>query len=71
MVKEEEGCSSCGAIERWHGFDPFGKIVEKHDNILVIIRKWVLTLHKVNSPFTERNVPKLPLTKEFPKFPLN
>lgn len=52
MIKEEEGCSSCGVIECGHGFSSFGEIVNNHDNILMVIRRWGSALHKVNSPFT-------------------
>jgi len=36
MVKEKEGCHSRDIIERGHGFNPFGKIVNCDDNIPVI-----------------------------------
>lgn len=38
-VKKEKGRGSCRVIERWHGLNPFGKIIDHHDNILMIINK--------------------------------
>ena len=46
MVKEKESCSSCGVIERWHGFNPFGEIVNGHDTIFMVIIIWVE--HSIN-----------------------
>lgn len=55
MVKTEQGFGSCRVIERWHGLNPFGKIIDHHDNLLMIINRWWSTLHKFDGPFTERN----------------
>jgi len=53
-VKEKEGYMSHGVIEHWHAFNPFGKIVNDHDNMIMVISRWGSTLHKFNSPFTKR-----------------
>jgi len=53
MVKEKEGCNSCIFIDLWNGFNPFGGIIDDHDNILMVISGWWVKLHKLNIPFTE------------------
>ena len=53
MVKEKEGCGSCRVVERWHGLNPFGEIVDRHDDILMVTSGWWATLHKVDGPFIE------------------
>lgn len=54
MVKEDKGCGSCYGIERWHDLNPFGKVINCHDNIFMVINRWWLTLHKVNGLFTKK-----------------
>ena len=53
MVKEKEGRGSCHVVESWHGLGPFGEIVDRHDDILMVTSGWRATLHKVDGPFTE------------------
>ena len=53
MVKEKEGHGSCRVVECWHGLGPFGEIVNRHDDILMVTSGWWATLHKVDGPFTE------------------
>lgn len=51
MVEEKEGHGSYHIVECRHGLNPFSKIVNYHDNILVVISGWWSELHKINGPF--------------------
>lgn len=53
MVKEKESCGSHCVIERSHGLNRFGQIVNPHYNILVVTHGWRSNLHEVNGPLIE------------------
>jgi hypothetical protein len=42
-----------GIVESGHGFDPFGKVIYCHDNVLVSITGWRMESHEVYAPFAE------------------
>ena len=53
MVKEKEGGGSSRIVKCGHSLDPFGEIVNRHNDILMVTSGWRSTLHKVDGPFTK------------------
>ena len=53
MVKEKEGGGSGRIVKSGHGLDPFGEIVNRHNDILMVTSGWRLTLHKFYGPLIE------------------
>jgi hypothetical protein len=53
MVEEKMRFCVSGIIEGIHGFDPFGKVINCHDDVLVSITRWRVASHKVYAPFAK------------------
>ena len=53
MVKEETHCCVNDIVEGGHGFDPFGKVIHCHDDVLVSITRWRIASHKFYAAFVE------------------
>jgi hypothetical protein len=53
MVEEKMCCFVSGSVEGGHGFEPFGKVIDCHDNVLVSITIWRIASHKVYTPFSK------------------
>jgi len=53
MVEKEASYGVCHVVEHRHGFDPFGELVNDHNDILVVITRWRVACHKVHAPFAK------------------
>jgi hypothetical protein len=53
VVKEELGNNVHHVVECWHRVNPFGEIVNSHNDILVTIVGWGISCHKVDAPFSK------------------
>ena len=53
VVEEKRHCCVSCIVEGRHGFGPFGKVVNCHDNVLVSITRCRMTSHEVYVPFAE------------------
>ena len=47
------GCSLNFVIECWHGFNPFAKIINGHNDVLMDARRSGISFHKIDGPFAE------------------
>jgi hypothetical protein len=48
MIEKEMICSSHSVIECWHGFRPFHKVIEIHNNIFIIVVRRRVIVHEIN-----------------------
>jgi hypothetical protein len=46
-------CCVSDVVESGHGFGPFGKVIDGHDNVLVSITGWRMEIHEVYAPLTK------------------
>jgi hypothetical protein len=53
MVEEKMCLCVNGIVESGHGFGPFGKVINCHDNVLVSITRWRIANHEVYALFAE------------------
>jgi hypothetical protein len=53
VVEEKTCCGVSGIVEGRHGFNPFGKVIYCHDNVLVSITRWRIENHEVYAPFSQ------------------
>ena len=53
MVEEKTRCCVSGSFDSGYGFDPFGKVIYFHDNVLVSITGCRMTSHEFYAPFAE------------------
>jgi hypothetical protein len=53
MVKEEVGCSVCHVSESGHVFRPFSELFDGHNNVLVLVTRWMVACHKIYAPFAK------------------
>lgn len=53
MIKEEPDNSLDGVIECGHSFSPFCEVVDRNDNVFVVVIGGGATFHKVNAPLTK------------------
>jgi hypothetical protein len=53
MVKEKTLCYVSGTVKSGHGFDPFGKVIYYHDNLLVPITICRMENHEFYAPFVD------------------
>jgi hypothetical protein len=53
VAKEKKGHSVSGVVEGRHGFDPFGEVIDYHDDVLVPISRWRVASHEVYAPFAK------------------
>jgi hypothetical protein len=54
VEKEMSYNSSYDVIEHWHGFNPFCKVIDDHNNVFMNIDKRRVTIHEINGPFAKR-----------------
>jgi hypothetical protein len=53
MVEDKMRCCVSGSFETRYSFDPFGKVIYFHDNLLVSITRCKMKSHEVYAPFAE------------------
>ena len=53
VVEEKMCCCVGGVVKCGHGFGPFDKVIEFHDNVLVSITRWRIASHEVDAPFAK------------------
>jgi hypothetical protein len=53
MIEEKTRCCVNDVIEGSHGFDPFGKVIYYHGDVLVSIAIWRIAIHEFYAPFAE------------------
>jgi hypothetical protein len=53
VVEEKTRCCVSGVVEGRHCFDPFGKVIDCHDDLLVSISIWRVVDHEFDAPFAE------------------
>ena len=53
MVEGKTRCRVNFAIECGHGIDPFGEIVENHNNLFVAINRGRINCHEIDHPLIE------------------
>jgi hypothetical protein len=53
MVEDKMCCCVSGSFETGYSFDPFGKVIYFHDNVLVSITGCRMTSHEFYAPFAE------------------
>jgi hypothetical protein len=53
MVEDKMCCCVSRSFETEYSFDPFGKVIYFHDNVLVSITVCRMTSHEVYAPFAE------------------
>jgi hypothetical protein len=53
MVEEKMFFFISRVVKCGHGFNPFGKVIHFHDNVLVSITRWRMGSHEVYAPFTK------------------
>jgi hypothetical protein len=53
VVEEKMRCYVNGVVKCGHGFDPLGKVIHCHDNVLVSIIGWKMASYEVYAPFAE------------------
>jgi hypothetical protein len=52
-LKKKTHCCVSVIIEGRHVFDPFVKVIDCHDDVLVSISRWRVATHEVNAPFSK------------------
>jgi hypothetical protein len=53
VVEEKMRFCVSGVVKCGHGFNPFGKVINCHNNLLVSITGWRMEIHEVYAPFIE------------------
>jgi hypothetical protein len=53
MVEDKMCCCVSDSFETGYSFDPFGKVIYFHNNVLVSITRCRMTSHEVYVPFAE------------------
>jgi hypothetical protein len=53
MVEEKTHYCVSGIVEGRHGFNPFSKVIDFHNDLLVSITRWRVASPKFNAPFAE------------------
>jgi hypothetical protein len=53
MVKEEAGCGVYCVVEHWHGFYPFGEVVNGDYDVFMPISIWGVASHEINTTFSK------------------
>jgi len=53
MVKEEVIHNLCLVVECWHGFIPFGEVVNEDYDVFMPIVGWRVASHEINTPFSK------------------
>jgi hypothetical protein len=53
VVEEKTRCYVSGVVEGRHGFDPFGKVINCDEDVLVPIVRWRVESHEFNTPFAK------------------
>jgi hypothetical protein len=53
VVEEKMRWCVSVVVKCGHGFDPFGKLINFHENVLVSITGWRMKIHEFYAPFIE------------------
>ena len=53
MVKEKMRYRVSGVVEGGHSFNPFGEVIDSHNNVFVTIAGGGITSHKFDAPLTK------------------
>jgi len=53
VVKEKVCCGVNGVVERRHGFNPLGEVIDYHYDVFVSIARRRVASHEVYAPFAK------------------